>query len=70
MSKTWRTIREIIPNSANNANDHTHDVDVNKANEYNVHFANIGKNTYQKTLEILHRTVILRGDNRFKAPPW
>lgn len=68
-SKTWRTIKEIIPNFAKNGNDHTFDADVNKANEYNVHFANIGKNTYQKTQEILHganvpdfryETVILR----------
>ncbi len=78
MSKTWKTIREIIPNSAKNANDHTHDIDVNKANEYNVHFANIGKNTYHKTQEILHGanvpdfrygTVILRGNNRFRPQP-
>lgn len=78
MSKTWRTIREIIPNSTNNANNHTFDSDVNKAEEYNVHFSNIGKNTYQKTQEILHdanvpdfryEPVILRGDNRFRPQP-
>ncbi len=71
MSKTWRNIREVIPNSANNANDHTFDADVNKANESNVNFVNIGKNTYQKTQEILHGanvpdfrygTEILRGE--------
>ncbi len=78
MSKTWRAIREIIPNSGNNANDHTYGADVNKANEYNVNFANISKNTYQKTQEILHGanvpgfkygTVIVRGDNRFRPQP-
>ncbi len=78
LSETWTTIRKIIPNFANNANDYTFDADVNKTNEYNVHFSNIGKNTYQKIQEIFHAanvpdfrhgTVILKGDNRFRPQP-
>ncbi len=54
MSKTWKTIKEIVPNSKNNTNNQIFDSDVDKANEFNYHFANIGKNTYEKTQEILH----------------
>ena len=52
MSRTWKTIREIIPASKNN-NDYIFEANVNKANEFNLHFASIGKNTYEKTQEIL-----------------
>ena len=54
MSKTWKTIKEIVLNSKNNNNYHIFNVDVDKANEYNFHFTNIGKNTYERTQEILH----------------
>lgn len=54
VSKTWKTIREIVPNCKNNATDFNFDDKVNKANDFNAHFANVGENTYRKTQEILH----------------
>ncbi|KAK4326723.1 hypothetical protein Pmani_002781 [Petrolisthes manimaculis] len=53
MSKTWKTIKAIIPSSKNSPKDYISDADVDKANKFNTHFANIGKNTYEKTEEIL-----------------
>ncbi len=47
-AKTWITIREIVPDSKSNARNCSFDDEVNKANGFNVHFANVGKNTYEK----------------------
>ena len=53
-SKTWKTIREIVPNSKITSNIFNFDNVVDKANELNFYFANVGKNTYTKTQEIIH----------------
>ncbi len=55
ISKTWKTIREIVPNSKNISNNSNFDNVVDKANEFNSYFANVGKNTYTKTQEIIQR---------------
>ncbi len=47
-AKTWKTIREIVPNCKNNANDFNFEDKANKANEFNVHFASVGKTTFEK----------------------
>lgn len=53
-SKTWKTIKEIVPNSKTTSNVLNFDNAVDKANEFNFYFANVGKNTYSKTQEIIH----------------
>ena len=77
-SKTWKTIRKIVPNCKSNNNDCNFDSDVDKANEFNVHFSNVGKNTYEKTQEILpgenvtcfsDENVILGDDSSFRPNP-
>ena len=45
-SKTWKTINEIVPNSKTTSNVLNFDNAVDKANEFNFYFANVGKNTY------------------------
>ena len=53
-SKAWKTIRKIFPNCKSNTNGCNFDNEMDKDNEFNVHFSNVGKNTYEKTQEILH----------------
>lgn len=55
ISKTWKTIREIVPYSKNirNANSNFDNV-VDKSNEFSSYFANVGKNTDTKIQEIIH----------------
>ncbi len=55
ISKTWKTTREIVPDSKNISNNYNFDHVVDKANEFNSYFANVGKNAYTKTQEIIHR---------------
>ncbi len=78
MSKTWKAIREIVPSSKNNTNGQIFDADVSKVNEYNLHVGNVGKNTYERTQEILHganvsnlrhENVILGNDNTLRPQP-
>lgn len=49
----WKTIRELIPNNKNNAKpqDKTDDKESKKqtANHFNTFFANVGKNTFEKS---------------------
>lgn len=54
ISKTWKTIREIVPNNKSFSN--TFDIEnvLDKANEFNSYFANVGKNSYSKTQELIH----------------
>ncbi len=54
MTKTWMTIKEIVPKSRNNTSNKVFGADVDKANEYNFCFVNIGKNTYKRTQNVLH----------------
>ncbi len=82
-AKTWKTIREIVPNSKNNVSDCNLEDKGNKANEFNVHFANVGKSTFEKTQSLLHggsvpyfnvpdfndANVILDGGNIFRPQP-
>ncbi len=82
-AKTWKTIREIVPYCRNNASDCNFEDKANKANEFNVHFANIVKNAFEKTQEMLHggsvpylnvpyfndANVILDGGNIFRPQP-
>ena len=53
-SKTWKIIKEIVPNSKTTSNVLNFDNAVDKANEFNFYFTNVGKNTYSKTQEIIH----------------
>ena len=53
-SKTWKTIKEIVPNSKTTSNVLNFDNAVDKANEFNSYFANVGKNIYSKTQEVIH----------------
>ncbi len=77
VAKTWKTIREIIPNSKHNASNCNFDNEIAKANDFNKHFADVGRNTYEKTQETLHGenvmlfndvTNTLDGDN-FRPQP-
>lgn len=52
--KTWKIIKDIVPDRKNNSNGHNFDNMANKANEFNFHFANVGKNTFERTQEFLH----------------
>ncbi len=54
ISKIWKTIKEIVPSTKNNVNTQTFDNEVEKAKEFNVHFANVGKVTFEKTQNLLH----------------
>ena len=56
ISKTWKTIREIVPsnNSKDAPNNYNFRNVKDKANEFNYYFANVGKNTYNKTRERIH----------------
>lgn len=54
IAKTWKTIREIIPSCKSNASGCNFDNEINKANEFNKHFANVGRNVYEKTQDMLH----------------
>ncbi len=53
-AKAWKTIREIVPNCKNIAKDCNFEDEATKPNEYNVHFANVGRSTFEKTQETLH----------------
>ena len=44
----------LVPNSKITSNIFNFDNVVDKTNEFNFYFANVGKNTYTKTQEIIH----------------
>ncbi len=44
ISKTWATIKEIVPACKNHSREYNFDDESKKANEFNVHFANVGRN--------------------------
>ncbi len=54
ISKTWATIKEIVPDCKNQSREYSFDDEAKQANEFNVLFANVGRNTYDKTQETLH----------------
>ncbi len=54
ISKTWKTIREIVPNRRNISNNSNFYNVVDKHNEFNSYFASVGKSTYTKIQEIIH----------------
>ena len=77
-SKTWKIIKDIVPNRKSNSNEHNFENITNKANEFNFHFANVGKNTYERTQEFLHGenvshvnnpNVVLCDGNLFRPHP-
>ncbi len=53
ISKTWKTIREIVPNTKNISSISNFDNVLDETNKFNSHFANIGKNSYIKTQEVV-----------------
>lgn len=52
--KTWKTITETVPNTKNISITSNFDNVLDKANEFNSYFANVGKNSYTKTQELIH----------------
>lgn len=48
-SSTWKIIKDIIPDKKNNPSTHTFSDEKAKAEEFNEFFANVGKNTFNKT---------------------
>ncbi len=54
IAKTWKAIRKIIPNCRSNASGCNFDNEINKANEFNKHSADVGRKTHEKALETLH----------------
>ncbi len=54
IAKSWKIIREIVPNCKGNASDRNFENDIKKANDFNNHFADVGRNTFLKTQETLH----------------
>ncbi len=78
VAKTWKTIRDIIPNSKHKVSNCNFDNEITKANEFNKHFADVGRNTYEKTQEtldgenVIHfndMTNTLDDDNNFRPQP-
>ena len=78
ISKTWATIKEIVPDCKNHSREYNFDDEGKKVNEFNVHFANVGRNTYDKTQATLHgenvpgfndANVILDGISIFRPQP-
>ncbi len=76
-SKIWKTIREIVPSRNTNSNACI-DNGGDEPNEFNKLFANVGKNTFQKTQEILHGAGVphpamvqehFGGDDAFRPHP-
>ncbi len=61
-----RQLKKLFPIPKNNIN-HIFDADVDKTNEYNFHFASIGKTSHERTQEILRGANLLnfRHDNVF-----
>ena len=53
ISKTWRTIKKIIP-SSNNPEQLNYDDNFAKANEFNKFFATVGKNAFEKSQETVN----------------
>lgn len=51
---TWKLINKIVPNKTHKNMDQLFDNTKEKAKEFNDHFANIGKTTYDKALNTLH----------------
>ncbi len=45
ISKTLATIKEIVRDCKNHSREYNFDDETKKANEFNVHFANVGRNT-------------------------
>ncbi len=52
--KTWKTITETVPNTKNISITSNFDNVLDKANEFNSYFSNVGKNSYTKTQELIH----------------
>lgn len=48
--KIWKNIREIFPSCKNNARNCNFEDEITKANEFNFHFADVGKNAFEKKL--------------------
>ncbi len=53
-SKTWKIIKDIVPDGKCNSNGHSFENLFSKANEFNFHFANVRMNTFERTQELLH----------------
>ncbi len=53
-SEIWKIIKDIVPDRKNNCNGHNFENITSKANDFHLHFANVGKNTYERTQEFLH----------------
>ncbi len=77
-SKTRKIIKNILPDCKSNSNGFNFENLTNKANEFNFHFANVGKNTYERTQVFLHGenvsnvnnfNVVLDDDNLFRPHP-
>ncbi len=49
----WKLLREIVPNNKCKANQHSFDKVSDKVEELNMHFANVGKTTYEYTQNTL-----------------
>ncbi len=61
--KIWKTIKEVVPSSKSNVKILTFDNENDKAKEFNVHFANVGQTTFEKTQSIIHGGNVLNIDS-------
>ncbi len=62
-SETWKIIKDIVPDRKNNCNGHDFENITNIANDFNFHFANVGKNTYEQTQEFLQGENVSHANN-------
>ncbi len=53
-AEIWKLLRDIVPNNKAKANQHSFDNINAKVEEFNFHFANVGKTTYESTQNTLH----------------
>ncbi len=55
---TWKVIRDNVPGKNVKSINHNFENKEEKAEEFNNFFANVGKNTFEKTQHNLHNQII------------
>lgn len=48
---TWKVVRKIVPKVKSNPGSHSFDNDIEKAEEFNRYFANVGRESFEKSQE-------------------